>query len=337
MAFYETIKLDKGMYGISGKSFTQVLEDLDPSRNYIGTELEGLDAYQRQLKRFDIKVSGENCDTVERFFQTRESAALFPEFVARAVQQGIDRNNQLSSMVATVTKIDSSDYRTMVSENSMTDMEAMEAVEEGAALPETVIKNQLNLVSLKKHGRLIKSSYEALRHHKLDLFAVTLRQIGAELIREQLFEAIVVLYTGDGNNNAAKETKLSAAPTYNDMLTLWSKVAPFELNTMIASTNTIKDLLSIEEFKDAAAGLNFQGSGNMGTTMGANLIHLPGFLDGLLVGFDKNCALEMVQVGDIMVDYDKLIDRQMECASITMTCGFAKIYPDAVYALNYNE
>lgn len=130
MAFYETIKLDKGMYGISGKSFTQVLEELDPSRNYAGTELEGLDAYQRQLKRFDIKVSGENCDTVEKFFQTRESAALFPEFVSRAVQQGIDRNNQLASMVATVTKIDSSDYRTMVTENSMTGLEAMEAVEE---------------------------------------------------------------------------------------------------------------------------------------------------------------------------------------------------------------
>lgn len=147
----------------------------------------------------------------------------------------------------------------------------------------------------------------------------------------------MVLYAGDGNNNAANEKKLSAAPTYDDMLTLWSKVAPFELNTIIASTNTIKDLLTIEEFKDAAAGLNFQGSGNMGTPMGANLIHLPGFLDGLLVGFDKNCALELVQVGDIMVDYDKLIDRQMECASITMTCGFAKIYPDAVYVLNYSE
>lgn len=334
MAFYETIKLDKGMYGITGKSFTQVLEELDPSRNYVGTELEGLDAYQRQLKRYDIKVSGENCDTVERFFQTRESAALFPEFVARAVQQGMDRANKLSSLVATVTKIDSTDYRTITAANSGSEGEA---VTEGTVLPETTIQNQANLVKMKKHGRLIKSSYEALRFHKLDLFAVTLRQIGAEIVREQIADAVAVLYNGDGNNNVAAKTTLSAAPTYADMLKLWGEVSPYELNTLVASTATMQDLLNITEFKDAVAGLNFQGSGSIGTPMGADLIHVPGFTDHVVLGFDKNCALEMVQAGDVLIDYDKLIDRQMECASISAICGFAKIYPDAVHALSYNN
>ena len=55
MAFYDSIRLEKGMYN-SGKTFSEVLEELDPSENYRNTELEGLDAFQRQLKRFDIKV-----------------------------------------------------------------------------------------------------------------------------------------------------------------------------------------------------------------------------------------------------------------------------------------
>ena len=38
MAFCDTIKLEKGMYNISGKSFTAVLEDLDPSENYRSEE-----------------------------------------------------------------------------------------------------------------------------------------------------------------------------------------------------------------------------------------------------------------------------------------------------------
>ncbi len=38
---YETIKLEKGMYHVAGKSFTQVLESMDPSQNYAGSELEG--------------------------------------------------------------------------------------------------------------------------------------------------------------------------------------------------------------------------------------------------------------------------------------------------------
>ena len=53
---YETVRLDKGMYGEAGHSFTQVLEKCDPSEQYRGTPLEHLDAFQRQLKRFDIKV-----------------------------------------------------------------------------------------------------------------------------------------------------------------------------------------------------------------------------------------------------------------------------------------
>ena len=41
---YENLKLEKGMYAQSGKSFSRVLESLDPSENYRGTALEGLDA-----------------------------------------------------------------------------------------------------------------------------------------------------------------------------------------------------------------------------------------------------------------------------------------------------
>ena len=74
MAFYDSIRLEKGMYATPGKSFTQVLEELDSSKNYEGTELAGLDAYQRQLKRFDIKVGGNDSDIVEKFFQTSDSA-----------------------------------------------------------------------------------------------------------------------------------------------------------------------------------------------------------------------------------------------------------------------
>ena len=55
MAF-ENITLEKGMYGVPGKNFTQVLEELDGSQNYAGTPFAGLDAYQRQLKRFGIRV-----------------------------------------------------------------------------------------------------------------------------------------------------------------------------------------------------------------------------------------------------------------------------------------
>ena len=55
---YNNIKLEKGLYSITGKTFTQALAELDPDANYENTELKGLDAFERQLKRFDIKVKG---------------------------------------------------------------------------------------------------------------------------------------------------------------------------------------------------------------------------------------------------------------------------------------
>ena len=123
MAFYDNLKLEKGMYNSGNKSFTQVLEELDCSKNYEGTELEGLDAYQRQLKRFDIKVGGRSSDAVEKFFQTSDSAALFPEYVTRAVKQGMEYANLLPSIVATTTTIQSMDYRTITVSPSEDDKE----------------------------------------------------------------------------------------------------------------------------------------------------------------------------------------------------------------------
>ena len=85
MAFcYDNLKLDKGMYQEAGSTFTQVLERQDPSDQYKGTSLEGLDAFQRQLKRFDIRVKGAGSDVVEKFFRTADSAVLFPEYIARS-------------------------------------------------------------------------------------------------------------------------------------------------------------------------------------------------------------------------------------------------------------
>ena len=110
---FNEIKLDKGMYGEAGKSFTQVLESLDPSDSYRGTAFEGLDAYQRQLKRFDIRARGIGSDCVEKFFNTTESAVLFPEYVSRSVRAGMEEGDILSSIAATVTKFDGVDYRSI--------------------------------------------------------------------------------------------------------------------------------------------------------------------------------------------------------------------------------
>ncbi len=332
MANYENVTLEKGMYGVPGKSFTQVLEELDSSENYKGTVLEGLDAYQRQLKRFGIKVSGPGSDTVEKFFSTTASAALFPEYVSRAVSQGMENQSKVTDLAATVTKIDAMDYRTIAA-NEGTGEEGTDSTAEGTQLPATEIRMGDSLVTLHKRGRMLVSSYEALRFQKLDLFTVALRQIGAYIAASQMQDAVDTLINGDGSKAGVEFT--DGTPNYGDFIALWGKLSPYHLNTVIAGTNAMEKLLQIPEFKDAQAGMNFQGTGKLCTPLGAKLIHVPGMDSGKIIGLDKDCALEMVQAGDVTTEYDKLIDRQLERAAISVISGFAKIYAGAAQGISY--
>ncbi len=333
MAGFERITLEKGMYAVPGKSFTQVLEELDSSENYRGTALEGLDAYQRQLMRFGIRVSGPDSDTVEHFFGTAGSAALFPEYVARAVRQGMDKASRVEELVAAVTHIDGLDYRTV---NAQENGNASAArVAEGAQLPETHIRLGKGLVQLKKRGRMLVSSYEALRFMKLDLFSVALRQIGAAIANAQMLDAVDALVSGDGTQPGVVFD--SGTPDYSDLVKLWGELAPFRLNVLVGGTGAMQQLLGIAEFKDPQAGMNFQGTGRLVTPLGAKLIHVPGMADKKLLALDRDCALEMVQAGEgICTDSDRLIDRQLERASISSVAGFARIYAGAARGLQYS-
>ncbi|MBQ4100202.1 MAG: phage major capsid protein [Oscillospiraceae bacterium] len=334
--YFDNLKLEKGMYNVAGKSFTEVLEELDCSKNYENTPYANLDAYQRQLKRFDIKVSGTNSDAVEKFFKTTDSAALFPEYVARAVKQGMEEANILNEIVATKTNISGLDYRTITSTpvEPDTSVDTEDGIAEGAEIPEVSIKTKDNLIKLKKRGRMLVSSYEAVRNQRLDLFTVTLKQIGAYIAKAQLADAISVLMNGDGNDNAAAQTNKAGSDfAYTDLLALWSALEPHELNTMLVSPDAMLSMLSFEEFKNPLTGLNFAGTGKLSTPIGATMFKSNSVPSGTIIGLDKKCALEMVTLDDIVIDYDKLINRQLERTAVTSTAGFAKIFTDASHIL----
>ncbi|MBQ9674127.1 MAG: phage major capsid protein [Ruminococcus sp.] len=336
MADYKNITLEKGMYGVKGKTFSQVLEELDPTENYRGTPLGKIDAFSRQLKRFDIKVSGKGSDKIEKFFSTTASAALFPEYVSRAVNQGIEAEDVLPDIVATTTMIEGLDYRSITS-TPTDDEKSLKVVAEGASIPQTYIRTQDSLVKLNKHGRMLVSSYEAIRYQRIDLFSVTLRQIGAYIARAQLKDAVDVLINGDGNSNPADKfsVKTSGSVTYSDLISLWAKLSPYSLNAILAPTEGMQKLLAMDEMKDASAGLNFHGTGSLVTPLGAKLVHIPGIDIDSYIGLDKTCALEMVKSGEVQTEYDKLIDRQLERASITSIAGFAKIFNAASAVMQY--
>lgn len=309
---FDNISLEKGMYQ-SDKSLTEVLEDIDPSENYVGTVLEGLDAFSRQLKRFNIKVSGDKSNTVEDFFQTSQTSVLFPEFVRRSTKLGMVENQTVKDIVAVTTKIDGMDYRSICAEEPKLIKGSLSCLQ---------IKTNENLCLLHKRGRCLETSYEALRFQRISIFSNMLKQIGRFIRKMQLFDALMAIESVDCKE---KFTLNQGEIGITDIHSIAERLntGGFNLNVLLGSTTTVSKLR--EKFGDTLRYDN--GSLHLG-----NIKVIPTF-DALMckiAGIDSNYALEMVECGGIEVDYDKLIDKQFERTSISCRAGFSLIHPKAI-------
>lgn len=318
---YQTVKLEKGMYHLTNKTFLQALESLDPSAQYADTPLAGLDAYERQLKRFDIRISGAHCDRVEKFFHSTESAVLFPEFVRRAIRQGMDAS-MLSSMTAVETHTDSSQYLGC----TLTETESYStAVAQGETLTASTILEEDNALVLHKYGRLVKASYEAVRRQRLDVFAVFLRSVGMQLAHALMEQAITTLTAGAGSSTAMAGSALA----YSDLATLYGQFSTYGMNTLLVSPKVAATILAMTEMQDVVPMEN----GQIQLPFGTVLCKVPQMDDDTIIGLDRAFALEMVTGSNLIMETDRLIDNQLDQITVSLQCGFRVLTKNAVHKM----
>ena len=315
---YNEIKLEKNLYNLSGKSFTEALETLDPSDVYEGTNLAELDAYERQLKRFDIKVSGADCSPVEKFFTTTESAVLFPEFLRRAIKKGFDSAVRITAAESTS---ESNQYIGC----TLDDTAAYTFTGESVSLPASSVSESTTAVALKKYGRIIEASYEAIRLQKLDVFAVMLKGIGIKLANSVLVNAVTVLLAGAGQITA----KTAGEITYGDLTKLYGELGGFEMNTVIASPKNVAEILGLAEMSKSAA----VSADSIRLPFGAEIVKTSAVSNQFIIGIDRDFALEFIRSSDLILESDKLIDRQLGRIAVSINCGFRKLTADAVKML----
>ena len=317
---YNETKLEKGLYHLANKSFLQALEEADPDAQYAGTPLGKLDAYERQLKRFDIRVSGPLCDRVEKFFTTTESAVLFPEFVRRAVMQGIE-DSVLGDITAVVSRSESNMYQGI----DLTDTADYSTTAAGTEMPASSIGECTEAITLTKYGRLVKATYEAVRQQRLDVFALMLRRVGKCLADAMLSAALNVLKTG-----ATSVTTAASTLTYGDVAGLYGSFKSFSLQAVLASPAVIAQILAMTQMEHTSAA----DAKDLRLPFGARLICCPQLDDKTVLGLDTDFALEQIQSSDVVLETDKLIDRQLDCIGISVNIGFRRLMKDAVQVVN---
>ena len=316
---YNDIKLEKGLYNLSGRSFTAALEELDPSSAYCGTPLEKLDAFERQLKRFKIRINGEDCDCVEKFFSSTESAVLFPEFVTRCIRKGFNETI-LGTVCAAKTVVNSGQYLGCV----LDDSDEYDTTAQATALPEATVTESTTATVLAKYGRLISASYEAVRQQRLDVFGVMLRSIGVRLAASVVKTAVGVL-AADADETETATTTLA----YSDLAALYGSFSDFDMTTIIADPANAALIAAMEQVKDCSAN----AEGRLVLPLGAELVKCSAAEEDEIIGLDRSFALEFITSTDLVMETDKLIDRQLDQITVSITCGFRKITPDAVKVL----
>lgn len=314
---YEEIKLDKSFYDIPGKTFSAYLEELDPSSSYARTRLEGTDAFERQLIRFGL----DGCTVIiDDYYSDPQSVILFPEFVRREVTRGMDNNGSIQSIISSRTIIEGLEYRTVVSTVEVP-ITGDPTISEGGLLHTVTINTNSNLIEMEKHGRLVSTTYEALRFQHVRTFAIILNKIGYDIVNENLARVITML--------SSLSPVTAESLSYASLLSLLTAVRPYKMDVMLANADTIEAIMAITEIKAQTEGSEVK-------PLGAKLICANTMDDDQIIGLDSSCSFKMIQSGGLIIDSDKLIDRQLDKIGISITTGFARELTGSVKLLDFS-
>ena len=318
---YDSVKLEKGMYHLANRSFSQALEEADPSAQYAGTPMQNLDAFERQLKRFGIRVSGADCDQVEKFFTTTESAVLFPEFVRRAIKSGME-DSLLPELTAASAKVNATACKGFSVDE--TDGAYSTVTAEGAVLKKTAIKEGTSF-ALDKFGRIITASYETVRQQRIDVFAVMLRAVGKKLAGAIAAKALNVI-----KNAADSFDAQGSAVAYGDLAALYGKFTDYDLTAGIASPANAAAILAMTEMRDRSLGTD----GEIRLPFGAKLLKDGSIGNGTIIGISRNFALAAYTGSDVLLESDRLIDCQLDRIAVSVRIGFQPLMSGAAAVLN---
>lgn len=328
------IKIDKELYSEAesrGMSLSELLEcdEYDPTPSECR-----LDAFERQLALAGIRLGGKTPTTVEQFFQ--KAPTLLPEFMLREIKRGQSMRPELGILIANTTTISSNSYTPFFIDTGSAAKFSLRPVADGADVPQLLVTEQNHSVFVADYALALKTSYKALRYRTTSQFRVLLWYIGFQLQTDKIGMIVDTIIDGDGNNNAATvvNSAASGALDYADIVNLWSKFSPFEMNTIICHVNQLKEILNLEEFKDPLAGSRFQKTGELVTPLGSLLVRSDNVPTDLIIGLDNRFAIEEVITQPLIVEYDKVIEQRFEEAVISESVAYAKVIKEAAVVLD---
>ncbi|KXZ27177.1 hypothetical protein AYB33_18095 [Leptospira santarosai] len=335
-------KLESGMYEaaqLQNISFTEYLEKLEEKE---GLEFKGdlakLSALDRQLLAHDINPFS-SATLVEDFFKTTNSPVLFPAFIDRNIYLGMNKGKRtlkLDDLRAASQKIPSKAIELIGMDFGKEDV-GLAAVTEGAALPTATIKTTGKSVSMKKVGREILFTYEAVRRMQIDIVSIFFQRVGFRFGRQQVNEGLSVLK--DGNNTDSKSPSSTTKDTswkYEDLVDLIFTKAPdgHEFDCLVLTPEFMYKILTDKDNFPQLQTLNlsekFVASGEFQNFFGLNWRLHPNAGANTAIAFEQStCLTYYEEAKSSIIESDKIINKQFERSTISLWFGFVKLFQAA--------
>ena len=305
---YNEIALTKEMYDIPNKTFSDILTELDPDSGYNELDdLRGLDAYERQLKRFDIKVRGNKCDQVNKFFQSDKSLILFPEYIRRTIRKGIS-NALIIPYISAV-------------EVCLSDAEERGQYTFSVDIDDTY-QILIQIANLTNFVKELECSCHLIRQLSIETFGVILKNMGFVIAREINDRCVTYI------KNKNLYNPISIKGITIDSLIGFINSVKANITTIICDPKTYNKIITFPEIINHITLDKIAHNDIVKTPLGITIIK-SNALSNEIIGLDKTTGLEISYESKDIVNSNELMSTDFGKISYSIKIGFNKIAEDS--------
>jgi hypothetical protein len=241
----------------------------------------------------------------------------------------IVREESVAQPTVTIPKID-------LSKATMKDSAEAATIEEGS------VSYGSKDVKLRKKGRAIKITYEAIQYNSLSLVQLFFEDAGRILGHTLNGMAIDTLVNGDVVGGSEAAAVVGVENTVNKIT--WFDLARLAIQgaligrtftQVIGNATTALNYLNLTEIKDKVQGtplLNTRLKSPL--TMPEDLFVSPGVPANQMIFQDSSMSMVQLTAMPLMVETEKIISKQLENSVATITTGFAKLQRNASVILD---
>lgn len=294
------------------------------------------------LQERGIRVRAPHASRGEKFFGSATDTALFPAFISNRIQAGILATSLAERLVATDEMVTTHSVEKVTLDDTAEDR-TLKFTGEGANMPKTKIVKSEGIVKLYKYGRVLEYTYESARLMRVNLIALFLERMGAQMGIDQTDDLIETLIAGDGTTGSAitdsndLDAEVSGTLDFDELIRInLAFSVGYRATEVIVADTLLRTALNLAELKDPQAGYRIAQDGpqefqvmgarwNRWTSAGA-----PSFASDNILAVDTRNAVGVLREGDFLEESDRIIDRQLNQTAMSEWVGYQKLDNAAV-------